>query len=45
VWLDRDRTGESGVPSLAHVHSADGVADAASRIVERVDPAKNLVCC
>jgi 2-haloacid dehalogenase len=45
VWLDRDRTGESGVPSLAHVHSADGVAGAASRIVERVDPAKNLVCC
>ena len=45
VWLDRDRTGESGVPSLAHVHSAADVAHASGRIVERVDPAKNLVCC
>jgi 2-haloacid dehalogenase len=45
VWLDRDRTGESGVPALAHVHSAADVAQAASRLVERVDPAKMPVCC
>jgi 2-haloacid dehalogenase len=45
VWLDRDRTGESGVPSLAHVHSARSVAVAANRIVDRVNPAKLTVCC
>jgi 2-haloacid dehalogenase len=45
VWLDRDRTGESGVPALAHVHSAVDVTQAASRITERVDPAKLTVCC
>jgi 2-haloacid dehalogenase len=45
VWLDRDRTGETGVPSLAHVHSASDVAEAASRVIERVDPAKMAACC
>ena len=45
VWLDRDRTGESGVPALAHVHSAEEVAQAAGRLVERVDPAKMPVYC
>ena len=45
VWLDRDLTGESGVPALAHVHSAADVAQAAGRVVERVDPAKTPVCC
>jgi 2-haloacid dehalogenase len=45
VWLDRDRTGESGVPALAHVHSAAEVAEAASRLAARVDPARMPVCC
>ena len=45
VWLDRDRTGETGVPSLAHVHSALDVAQAANRVVERLDPSKLPVCC
>jgi hypothetical protein len=45
VWLDRDRTGEAGVPALAHVDSAADVAQAASRLVERVDPARVAVCC
>jgi 2-haloacid dehalogenase len=45
VWLDRDQTGETGVPALAHVHSAVGVAQAASRFVGRVDPAKVPVYC
>jgi 2-haloacid dehalogenase len=45
VWLDRDRTGEPGVPALAHVHSASEVAQAAARFVERLDPAKVPVCC
>ena len=45
VWLDRDRTGESGVPTLAHVHSAADVAEAASRLADRVDPARMPVCC
>jgi 2-haloacid dehalogenase len=45
LWLDRDRTGESGVPALAHVHSAAEVAQAASRLADRVDPAKIPVCC
>jgi 2-haloacid dehalogenase len=45
VWLDRDRTGESGVPSLAHVHAGAEVAPAIARVVERVDPAKMPVCC
>jgi 2-haloacid dehalogenase len=44
VWLDRDLTGESGVPALAHVHSATDVPAAAARLAERVEPAK-LVCC
>jgi len=45
VWLDRDRTGESGVPTLAHVHSAADVAEAASRLADRVDPARMPVYC
>jgi 2-haloacid dehalogenase len=45
VWLDRDRTGEAGVPALAHVHSADGVPQAARRFVERIDSATMPVCC
>jgi 2-haloacid dehalogenase len=45
VWLDRDRTGESGVPALAHVHAAGDVPQAASRLGERVDPARMTVCC
>jgi 2-haloacid dehalogenase len=45
VWLDRDRTGESGVPVLAHVHSAADVPEAVRRIVERVDPADMIMCC
>ena len=45
VWLDRDRTGESGVPALAHVHTAADVAQAATRLVERLDPAKTPVLC
>jgi 2-haloacid dehalogenase len=45
VWLDRDRTGETGVPALAHVHSAAGVPQAARRFVERIDPAALPVCC
>jgi 2-haloacid dehalogenase len=45
VWLDRDRTGEAGVPALAHVHSASEVAQAAHRLAERVDPATMTVCC
>ena len=45
VWLDRDRTGESGVPALAHVHSAADVAQAAGRLTDRVDPARMPVCC
>ena len=45
VWLDRDQTGESGVSALAHLHSAVGVALAASRLVNRIDPAKMPVCC
>jgi len=45
VWLDRDRTGESGVPALAHVHGAAAVTQAASRILERIDPATIPVCC
>ena len=45
VWLDRDLTGESGVPSLAHVHSAADVAQAAGLLVERVAPAKTPVLC
>ena len=44
VWLDRDLTGEPGVPALAHVHGATDVPQAAARLVERVEPAK-LVCC
>jgi 2-haloacid dehalogenase len=45
VWLDRDRTGEAGVPVLAHVNCATEVAQAASRMVERIDPATTKVCC
>ena len=45
VWLDRDLTGEPGVPALAHVHSAAEVAQAASRLADRVDPAQMPVCC
>jgi 2-haloacid dehalogenase len=45
VWLDRDRTGEPGVPALAHVHSAAEVAQAASRLANRIDPAQMPVCC
>jgi 2-haloacid dehalogenase len=45
VWLDRDRTGESGVPALAHVHSAFEVAQAASRVAERLEPSKTPVYC
>jgi 2-haloacid dehalogenase len=45
VWLDRDRTGEPGVPALAHVHSAPAVAQAASRLADRVDPVQMPVCC
>jgi len=45
VWLDRDRTGESGVPVLAHVHSAAEVPQAAGRLADRVDPARMSVCC
>jgi 2-haloacid dehalogenase len=32
VWLDRDRTGESGVSESAHVHSAAEVASAVERV-------------
>jgi 2-haloacid dehalogenase len=45
VWLDRDLTGESGVPALAHVHTASEVAQAASLVTERIDPMKTPVCC
>jgi 2-haloacid dehalogenase len=45
VWLDRDLTGESGVPALAHVHSAAQVPQAASRLADRVDPAKMPAYC
>lgn len=45
VWLDRDHTGESGVPALAHVQSAVDVPFAASRLVERLDAARTPVCC
>ena len=45
VWLDRDRTGESGVPALAHVHSAFEVAQAAGRVAERLEPSKTPVYC
>ena len=45
VWLDRDRTGEPGVPALAHVHSAAEVKQAASRLADRVDPAQVPVYC
>jgi 2-haloacid dehalogenase len=45
VWLDRDLTGHSGVPALAHVHAASEVADAAARLTERVDAGKTPVCC
>jgi 2-haloacid dehalogenase len=45
VWLDRDRTGETGVPALAHIHSAAGVPQAARRFVERIDAASMPVCC
>jgi 2-haloacid dehalogenase len=45
VWLDRDLTGEPGVPALAHVHSAAQVPAAASRLTNRVDPATMPVCC
>jgi 2-haloacid dehalogenase len=45
VWLDRDRTGEPGVPALAHVHSAADVKQAASRLADRFDPAQMPVCC
>ena len=45
VWLDRDRTGESGVPALAHVHSAIEVAQAASRVAERLEPSKTPMYC
>lgn len=45
VWLDRDQTGESGVPALAHVQSAVDVPFAASRLVERVDPARLAAYC
>jgi 2-haloacid dehalogenase len=45
VWLDRDRTGEAGVPALAHVHSAVHVPNAVRRVVERIDPARQPVCC
>jgi 2-haloacid dehalogenase len=45
VWLDRDRTGEPGVPALAHVHSAADVVPAAGRLADRVDPATMPVCC
>ena len=45
VWLDRDRTGESGVPALTHVHTASQVATAAQRLANRVEPATVPVCC
>jgi 2-haloacid dehalogenase len=45
VWLDRDRTGESGVPALAHVHSGAQVAAAVNRLANRVAPATMPVCC
>ena len=45
VWLDRDVTGETGVPALAHVHSATQVPNAVRRVVERIDPARVPVCC
>ena len=45
VWLDRDRTGETGVPSLAHVHSAADVAQAAGRFTDRVASARVPVWC
>jgi 2-haloacid dehalogenase len=45
VWLDRDRTGEPGVPSLAHVHSAADVPYAANRVAERLDCADVTMCC
>jgi len=45
VWLDRDRTGEPGVPALAHVHSDADVVPAAGRLADRVDPATMPVCC
>ncbi len=45
VWLDRDLTGEPGVPALAHVHSAAQVPQAAGRLADRVNPATMPVCC
>jgi 2-haloacid dehalogenase len=44
VWLDRDRTGETGVPALAHVHTAADVPQATSRLVEAVDAATTVYC-
>ena len=44
VWLDRDRTGETGVPALAHVHTAGDVPQAAGRLVEAVDAAMTVYC-
>ena len=44
VWLDRDRTGETGVPAGAHVHTAADVPYAASRLVEGVDARTTVYC-
>jgi 2-haloacid dehalogenase len=35
VWLDRERTGEPGIPAAAHVHSATEVAGAMDRLLAR----------
>ena len=37
VWLDRDRTGETGVPAQAHVYTAADVPPAARRLTEPLD--------
>jgi len=47
VWLDRERTGEPGVASWAHVHTASEVARAVACIAahQATDEAARLACC
>jgi 2-haloacid dehalogenase len=42
VWLDRDRTGETGVAASAHVYSPSEVVTAVERLVQRAEP---MACC
>ena len=45
VWLDRDLTGETGVPALPTSIPRREHADAVRRVVERIDPVSVPVCC